>query len=65
MTSRTTILVVAVWLLGAAWVMVPHPLEGDVVWVINERYKMGIHASDPLGVVVPICFWAWIWNSSR
>ncbi|MCU1394277.1 MAG: hypothetical protein JWM34_2705 [Ilumatobacteraceae bacterium] len=53
--DRRPLVVVACWVLGAAWILIPHPGEGRVLYVITERFGgLGIHLTDPLGVVVPI-----------
>lgn len=54
MSDRRALVVTTAWLLGAAWILIPHPYEGPVVVVLSERYGIGIHRSDALGVVLPI-----------
>ena len=34
----------------AGWVLVPHPLEGPVVWTITDDH--GVHASDLVGLPI-------------
>ena len=40
-------------LLGAAWILIPHPGEGRVVLVISPQFELGLHMTDPIGIIVP------------
>ncbi|MCU1389956.1 MAG: hypothetical protein JWL72_3294 [Ilumatobacteraceae bacterium] len=51
--ERRALVVVLIWLLGAAWILIPHPGEGHVLVVISTQFELGVHLTDPVGVVVP------------
>ena len=53
MIDRRALFIVAICILGAAWILIPHRFEGPVVLVLSEHFGLGVHLTDPLGVVVP------------
>ena len=53
------------WLRGAvlaallmAWVVLPHPWEGPVVWSITDTH--GVHVADLVGAAV-VAALGWLW----
>ena len=43
----------------AAWVLIPHPLEGPVLFTLSSTH--GVHSGDLLGVVVAaVIGWRWL-----
>ena len=53
MSIRAQTLIVVAWALGAAWILIPHRFEGPVVLVISGHYELGVHRTDPLGIILP------------
>jgi hypothetical protein len=47
------LIIVAAWLLGVAWILIPHRGEGPVELVLSDRYGLGVHRTDFLGLIVP------------
>lgn len=52
--DRRALITVGVWLAGAAWILIPHRLEGPVIFVISRAQGWGVHRNDMFGVVLPI-----------
>jgi hypothetical protein len=48
--AKRAIIAVVVLALLAAWVLIPHPLEGPVLFTISADH--GVHLGDLIGVVV-------------
>jgi hypothetical protein len=67
MSDRQALIITLAWILGAAWVLIPHPFEGSVLWIVSERPDLGIHRNDPLGVFVPLAVTAMVvgWRRDR
>lgn len=41
------------------WVLVPHPLEGPVVWAFSDEH--GVHRGDLVGVALgALVGWRWL-----
>ncbi len=54
MIGKVAVVVVALGI-AAAWVLVPHPLEGPVLVSLSDDH--GIHLTDPLAFIPLV--WAW------
>lgn len=60
--SVRVVVLIASLVVGALWVVLTHPLEGPVMFEINEDH--GIHRYDLLAIVPPLAALAW-WAAAR